>query len=357
MSDTPRFEVTLEVDGRIYGGWQEVLVRRGIEQIAGTFELTVTDRWHGQEQAWPIREGAACTLTYGADVLITGYVDDVLPSFDAADHSITVVGRDKTGDLVDCSAVAGTGQWRGRTLAQVAEAICRPFGITVRDEAAATEKFTTAALQESETAFEAIERACRMRGVLPISDGQGALVLTRAGTQTVPTALKQGENILSGRATFSMRDRYSDYVCKGQNIGDDDSTPAQNAQARGTASDGRVAAMRYRPLVIVAEDVGTNRTLADRAVWEAAVRMGRSARPMLTVQGWRHAAGLWLPNTLARVTCPFLYLDDVELLVVAVTYRISEAGTLADIELCKKEAFDMLAVAEPAANGGDNWWS
>jgi prophage tail gpP-like protein len=341
-------DVVLSVGGKRYAGWKEVEIRRGIEQVAGTFELSVTDRWSGTEQAWPIKHGDPCTVTADGQVLITGYVDDVLPFFDAGQHGVTVVGRDKTGDLVDCSAIVKSGEWRGRTLFQIAKEIAAPFGIQVIDQAQASVPFKSAALQEGETAWEALERAARMRGVLLISDAQGALVITRAGTQRISTALVQGENILAARGTFSLRDRYSEYICKGQDVGFDTSTPEQNAQVKAQAQDRNVR--RYRPLIIVAEDIANARGLKDRALWEAAVRMGRSSRPQITVQGWQHAAGLWLPNRLVPVDCPYLYLAG-DMLTVAVTYRINDNGTVAAIELCRPEAFKLLPVPETDDGG------
>ncbi|KJS28554.1 MAG: hypothetical protein VR64_23960 [Desulfatitalea sp. BRH_c12] len=342
-------DVRLTVNDAVYGGWQEVLIRRGIEQVAGTFELTVTNRWAGQSRMWPIRHGEQCTLTADGAVLIKGYVDDVLPMFDANQHAVTVVGRDKTGDLVDCSAIVQSGEWRNRTLLQVAQDIARPFDISVRAETAVGPAFKSAALQEGETAFEALERAARMRGVLLLSDAHGDLVIARAGAQRIKTALVQGDNVKGGRGTFSMRNRYRDYICKGQNVGFDTSTPEHNAGPQGKAADAGVT--RYRPLVIIAEDIGDTQGLKERAVWEAAVRMGRSARPVLTVQGWQHADGLWLPNFIVPVRCPYLYLDQ-DMLIVSVTYTINERGTQAEIELCRPEAFKLLPVPEKEGGFG-----
>ncbi len=344
-------DVILEINGRQYGGWEEIEIRRGIEQVAGTFELTVSDRWAGRDQALPIRIGDACTVSVDGDTAITGYVDDVLPFFDVKRHGMTVVGRDATGDLVDCSAIAASGEWRGRNILQVASDICKPFGITVRAETSVGKAFTSAALQEGETAWEALERAARMRGLLMISDAQGGLAITRAGTERVGTDLIQGKNVKAARGTFSMRDRYSRYVCKGQNVGFDTDTPDQNAGPKGEATDGSVS--RYRPLIIVAEDIGDAAALDDRAVWEAAVRMGRSARPLVTVQGWHHASGLWAPNKRVRLDCPYLHLD-ADMLIVAVAYRLDkDAGTTTDIELCPPTAFDLLPV--PEDDGGAPW--
>ena len=36
--------LTLRVGGQIYGGWKAVSVRTSIEQLAGNFELALTER-------------------------------------------------------------------------------------------------------------------------------------------------------------------------------------------------------------------------------------------------------------------------------------------------------------------------
>ncbi len=336
-------DVVLTVDGTAYSGWREIDIRRGIEQVAGTFRLSVTDRWAGREQAWPIKPGADCTVVVDGFTAISGYVDDVLPFFDVRNHGVSVVGRDKSGDLVDCSAIVSGGQWRGRNLLQVATDIATPFGVSVRAVTDVGATFRDAALQEGETAWEAIERAARMRGVLVYADAAGGLIIARAGSDRAGTALVQGKNVLAARGTFSFRDRYQQYICKGQNGGFDTATPEQNAGPSGRAADTNVR--RYRPLIIVAEDVSDSAGLENRALWEAAVRMGRASRPVVTVQGWSHEGGLWEPNTIVRVECPYLYIER-EMLIVSVGYRLDERGSRTDIELCAPEAFDLLPVPE-----------
>lgn len=352
MSDGAQGQVILTVNGASYGGWTEVEINRGIEQIAGTFSLGLTERWADQDEPWPIIPGDKCTVAIDGEVVITGYVDDVLPSFDANQHAVTIVGRDKTSDLVDCSAIAKSGSWAGRTLLQIAQDLCAPFGVSVSAETDYGTAFQRSALQEGETVFEALERAARMRGVLLISDAQGGMVITRAGSERIATALTQGENVLSGRGTFSLRDRFSEIICKGQSFGIDESTPEHNAQPSGPAADTNVP--RYRPLIIVAEDVADSKGMKDRAIWETAVRMGRSARPEITVQGWRHADGLWLPNRLVAVQCPWLQTER-DMLIVNVSYLLDDGGTRTVLELCRQEGFELLAVPEKAAGDGMAW--
>ncbi|WP_420055766.1 phage baseplate assembly protein [Escherichia coli] len=80
-----------------------------------------------------IREGQPCTFRLGTDTLLTGYIDDFIPSYDADNVEIRVMGRDKTGDLVDCSVVHSSGNGKACGLNSAAD-VCRPFGITVITE-------------------------------------------------------------------------------------------------------------------------------------------------------------------------------------------------------------------------------
>ena len=345
-------DLVLNVNGQNYRGWQQIHVRRSIEQLTGRFDLTVSDRWAIDAQPWTITMGDACTLTLDGERVISGYVDDTLPQFDAQQHQIQVIGRDKTADLVDCSAVWKTGQWNERTLLQIATDLATPFGLTVSASADVGAPFKSFTLAQGESGFEAIERAARMRGLLLTSDADGNLMLGRAGTERVATALVQGKNIKAARGRFSLRDRYSDYRVKGSQPADN-WTSAEQAAAPVSEPICDPAVGRHRPLVIIAESAGDNAALTERAIWEAAVRMGRSARAVVTVSGWSHTAGLWQPNRIVPVDCPYLGLQG-DMLIAAVDYDRDQDGTRAELELVRPEAFELRAVPEPQEDSSWN---
>lgn len=347
-------DVRLLVNGVYYGGWETVRISIGMEQIAGEFSLTVSERFPGRPDAWKILPGDECRVLIGNTPVITGYIDDDGPGYDPQTHTVSVMGRDRTGDLVDCSAIYKTGEWRGVTLDRIVTDICAPFGISVAVAAPVGAPFKKFCLQEGETAFEAIDRACRMRGLLPMSNGLGGLLLTRAGTTRIDTALVKGKNVGRAAGTFSQRDRYSHYIIKGQSPGTDDSTPEHNARTMAEATDENIK--RYRPLIIIA-DQGTRSEYRDRAIWERNVRAGRGSRAVYTLTGWQHASGLWLPNNLVRVEDDYLGFNG-DLILARVTFTLDEAsGSLAELDVCRPEAFDVQALPErPAKKGETGAW-
>ncbi|WP_426812579.1 phage baseplate assembly protein [Klebsiella sp. WOUb02] len=72
-----------------------------------------------------MKPGQSCTVSIGSDRVMTGYIDDFIPSYDAENVSLRVMGRDKTGELVDGFVVDKSGQWKGLKLEQLAATISR----------------------------------------------------------------------------------------------------------------------------------------------------------------------------------------------------------------------------------------
>lgn len=94
--------------------------------------------------------------------------------------------------------------------------------------------------------------------------------------------------------------------------------------------------------VIRAEGTVDPQKAQDRARWEAAARVGKSANLTLTVQGWRQENGdLWKVNHLAHVLDPLLTADG-EFLIVSVNYVLSSQGTLTTMNLSPKAAYELI---------------
>lgn len=128
-----------------------------------------------------MRTGQSLTLRINGQTVISGWLDQVSQRISATRHQISISGRDKTGDLVDCAAIHPGSQWRNRTLAQIAADLCAPFGIAVRwqvNDDTAARPFSSFTLENSETVADALTRSARHRGVLVTSNADGDLVFT-----------------------------------------------------------------------------------------------------------------------------------------------------------------------------------
>lgn len=348
-------DAALIIDGMSYEGWTGVSVTRDIERMSGSFQLQLTDKWPGIEEKRAVKPGFSSQLILDNHPLVTGYLDTVDVSIGTNDHTLTAVGRDKTADLIDCTAHHLTGEWRDTSLVQIARDLCQPFGIYVVSQvAAANDPIKLFKLEEGETVFSAIERLCRIKGLLATSTTDGDVLLTQSqNASEIFTILRTGKNanVLSASARFDNSERFSKITVKGQDSDDDFADPEDTTEPAAETVDNLIS--RHRPLTVLAEEQVDAKACQDRADWEVAVRRGRSRTLTATVQGWQHSDGLWKPLTKVPCEIPEMNLNGM-MLISAVTYsKTSSAGTTATLSLSDPDAFRKLAVGEaPAEDWG-----
>jgi prophage tail gpP-like protein len=358
--------VELLIGGAIYGGWAEFRVSRAMDRAAADFELTVSERWPGRDDAWRILPFAEAELRLGADPVLKGYVDIVEADADAKQHRVRIRGRSKTCDLVDCTPELPGTEFRGAVLPAIARALAQPFGVEVVNEAPDGAPFGVEAKDRTDTAWKTIERLGRLRGVIAHDDEQGRLVLTRAGERRASGRLELGRNLLAASARIDVSKRFSRYVSMAQRQtgaavsrdgdgDDDDSAEAEQPNAgvqvsvTGLATDPDVP--RNRPKIFRAEGAGDNAFARDRAVWAAATARANSLRVNATVQGWRQEDGrLWRLNELVPIRADWLRLDH-ELLIIGTDFTLGPDGRRTELTLTPKEAL-LPEPLKPARSGG-----
>lgn len=338
MSD--RIEVT--VGGQKYGGWKRVRITRGIEQLTGSFELTVTDKWAIQNKSRPILPGMACSITLNGTPVITGFVDELDVDHDADGHEITFIGYDHTEDLVDC-IVLNISQVTGLKLDKIAERICAPFGIKVIVATDPGAAWPQVAMICGQKAFAVLDQIARARGVLLTSDGLGNLVLTEPGSAVAPVALQLGVNALRSRGNVKLKGRFSEYHVYTQLPGAGLDVPPDMSN-EAVAYDPQMQALRYRPTGSEGEFALDPAFTQLKANWTRNVAAARSQKATYSTAGWAHTQGIWSPNVLVPVIDPELQIKGRRL-ISQVTQTLDErGGTRSEMETVGQHAYDRLAV-------------
>jgi len=332
-------DLSLILDGSRVSGWTKVRVTRGVERLPSDFEIEMTDLYPGDLEQMSVVSGQSCQVAIGEDVVITGYVDRVRPGIGRDYHRISVLGRGKCEDLVDCSAEWDGGQISGSNALQIAQKLAAPYGITVTSDGNNGPSIPQFNLMMGETAFEVIERIARYAGVLAYDLPDGNLRLARAGVDSHTSGFTEGQNVEDADFEDAADLRYSEvdcYLLTMQTMGD----AGVNLVPVATARDATVS--RHRKLYIVSEQVQAGRNIAqERANWEVARRAGRSQTVHLLTDSWRDADGLlWTPNVLVPVTLPSLKIpEETFMLISEVTYTLDERGTHASLILMPPDAF------------------
>lgn len=349
-------EVWLRVAGKQYSGWKSVRVTRGIDAIAGAFELAVSERWQAQGTRWPIGEGDDCAVLLNGQPVISGYIDTRSLSVSADQHTVSVSGRDRAGDLVDSSVALPAWEFTEVPVLNLARQICQPHGVNVRLQSGlilppvtVPKKFS---IDPGDTGQQALEHLCRLVGVLPISDGLGDLVLTRAGAERCQTEIVLGQNVLEADLRLSMAGRFRTYKVLGSNRGTDETHGEAVARVVGSAVDPAVP--RASRVLLVRPEGGLTPTQAKtRAEWEATVRAAKADSVTVTVRGWTQGnRKLWPVNALVKVRLE-AWGFEADMLIVRSTHALDvSGGTTTTLELARPDAFRPEAVV----GAGNNYW-
>jgi prophage tail gpP-like protein len=330
--------VTLLINDIAYSGWKSVSISRSIEAISGSFKLAVTNRTSNSLSALNIKTNDACELYIDNDIVITGYVDNVEISASATDHVINISGRDKTKDIVDCSVINCPSEFKNDTLMNIVSKIAAPYNVSVKSNVgkSVVEKF---AIQPGERCFEAIDRLCGSHAVLATSTPDGNILLTRSSENYADDDLIWFKNIISANAKYSSSDRYNKYTVIGHRPGTDESDVSADAQIKAFATDPTVKT--NRELIIIANKIASVDLAQRRALWEAAVRAGRSATVDITVRGWRQSSGaLWMPNLLVDVSIPPLQVEYHTMLIGDITFNFGlDSGFITQMSLKRADAY------------------
>jgi prophage tail gpP-like protein len=307
-------------------------------------------------------------FAHGLPALV-GWVEDVNPDASEGEASLFISGRDLTGDLADCAAGPnGPVEFRNVTLTELAERLCKPFGILVRADVDVGPVFPRASIDAAETVLSAIEKHARQRGVLVTSDGVEGLVLTRSGkNRAAADIVFPGIGMKGSGARFSTRDRFSDYFVKGQaekaagtRAASAPLTPGTSPQERvrnylgaeggakpkeergvsiqGHARDPEIR--RWRPMVAMMKSQESGGGAQRQAEWMKRVHRARGEDLSYEMHGWRWGGSLWRPNEIVGVRDSYQQVDR-DFLIAGVDMAFDEdAGEVSSIRLVGPEAYD-----------------
>lgn len=324
----------LKINNRKLTGWKNVEIKKSMFSLCGSFSFEIVYR-DGIQNFVSTQDVVEIYLD--SDKIMTGYIDTLNPTLDDMSKVVRISGREKTEDLVDCSAVNNPGTWKNTTLFNIVNAICNPFadpertGIKVISTVGTLDRFTKFSINTGESMFEAISRACSERAVLPITDSEGNIVLTTLSDIIVDDKIIEGFNVKNASQTTSTKERYSEYIVKSQYSTPGTGWNKSKISVFATAQDESI--QRFRPLMIRADDSMTQKVAQSRVNWEAQIRAGRQLATTVSLVEWRQADGsLWAINTRVPVDIPTLLINST-LLITDVVYKFNTDGRTVSLTL------------------------
>lgn len=328
-------EILLRVNDRFYTNVTELELTRSLECGSGSFSASVS-------ALPPDRQDQPVELILDGETLLTGWLDDDEAATGPTERSFKLAGRDKVGDLIDCSP--SLGEFNNLGIVDIAKRVCKPFGIKVSTPNTARtygKPFAQIAGEPGETVFSFLDRLARMRGLLLWSNGLGGLVIGLPSWRALPVHLKAGVNLRSIKVKRDYSRLYSQVRVIAQTPGSDSSSGEDASAPSAVVKEPRVK--RFRPLTVIAEQSAEEKDLAERAATEVRMRWADSLRVTASVKGWRVAPGLllWPLGMLVMVTDPEKGLHGVKLAIAGTTFRLDDKdGPTTELELVPRRALD-----------------
>ena len=338
----------IRIDGQAYEMAKEFSFSRDIKLMSSAFELKLIDP--DQTMIKNFTPSQECQIEIDDKILAKVFFRSVSID-DTEGHVFTYYGRDRTGDLVDCSAVFSDGGFERSNikLDDAIRDILKPFNMNLTVVGDVGAAFQKVSITPGDSVFNIIDQLCKYRALFALSDGIGGLIITSVSNIRSGGSLVFGENgnVLRRSGAIDYGQRYSKITVKGQAEAAEfgDAEASHLCTSSGEAYDQGVT--RYRPLIIIAEKDGFDLDMQERAMFEVRHRRFVGTELSYSVQGWEAAANeFWRVNTTVPVRDPQLNISR-DMLIKRVMLSRNDNGTISEIGVAPTESYDLPALKQP----------
>lgn len=337
--------LNLKINNYSYSGFEEVNIYKSMLIGAGSFVVGINNFYKGGNELSDIKIEDEIVIEIEDQKVLTGIVDAMPVKWGKGYSWLYISGRDKTCDLVDCSFIETPNEWKKQTVENLIKNLCNPFSISVLIDSIVSSQASaivdTYKACEGESVYDSITEICRDYAIMPVVYGDGKITLTKATTTRKTTdGIIVGRNVDACSAENSNENRYSDYIVKGQGIGNDNKTISDYVLCSGEFSDPVIS--RYRPLTLFTDLPTTLGGCQKRAKWEARIRAGISRANEYQVPRWVQSDGkIWEINSLSKVEDAILGENNTKLIMNIRYLYDHELGEVSRITVVDKDTFNL----------------
>jgi len=329
--------ITLAANGKQYSAWESISVTASIAEAARSFsiELAEDDLTLIEDPHW-IAPGDHVDIFADGILILSGYVNEYKASFSATSHTVTVTGRSKAQDAIDCSITHKTGRFENLTVAQIASELASDIGLSITTDQTLA-KIVKFQINQGETIFRAIDRLARIHGLAVMGVADGGMKITKASGDSYKTHLQQGNApLLAATATVSDVKKFSQIEVKSQLSASKDRFGTRAAHEVSRVLD--AAVKRFRPRVVIMESASSSAEAASRADWHARRMAGASTKIECECQGFHLGTELFEPNKRVYIESAMLKVDN-EMLIESVVYSQDASGSKTKLSLVPAKAW------------------
>ena len=326
--------ITLEIENRRYVGWEEMSLSSSIENLSDSFALTV-------DANLDIDEEDSCQVKIEDQLVLSGHVEHIIPSFDEDSDDFSAMGNSKPHALAVCSANLDKWSFKNATVLDIARKVSEPYGIPVSIQAGLelAKAPPELSIAPGDTGFDVILAAAKSSGLLAVSTPEGGVLLTQSGITRSVDSLIEGGNISGASGNYDASERYYRYIALAQTAGTD-SAFGNATRLRAEAFDDGVR-RQERTLILRPESghsVAYNKAYAD---WEARIRAANARSARVFLRGWTQSDGsIWQKNTITRVESKRLRINGEDRLISQVDFTHGPGGPITVLRIVRPDAYE-----------------
>lgn len=330
-------EVAMSIDGKRFRFWDKVSIARSIDAFDTVdFSAPFDADAPGFRDTFRPFSFKPVTITVGGVPLFTGTMVNPAPTLGNDKKTVAVSCYSLPGVLNDCTPPASAFplEFNDQGLQEIAEALAKPFGLSVVFEADQGAVFERVACESGKTVLAFLSDLAKQRNLIIASTEAGAILFRQSAAAGNPVAvLTQGASpVISVTPSFAPQDYYSHITgVEPAIVGLPGSKYTVKNKHLTTA---------IRPHTFTAPD-----TLDADVVKATEAKVGRmfgaAASYALRLDTLRDPSGeLWKPNTTIKLTAPgAMIYSPYEFLIKSVEIEHDRASKVAALTLVMPGAY------------------
>tara|TARA_B110000858_G_C17798887_1_gene474060 strand:- start:1867 stop:2784 length:918 start_codon:yes stop_codon:yes gene_type:complete len=304
--------IELRIKDKLYSGWKSVVIEKDMLSIANTFSISIDN---GLQVG--IEAGDKIQILKDKALFLTGYIDSLSIAISETKSPLILNGRSLSCDIIDCM-IEENKQYIKQTALTIVQDVIKDFSIKVSSKLSLTplETFDT---KVGETFFNSINRICKQTNILPLSDNNGNIVLTRNDKTKYITVLKDSD-LKEISYTSNLTSQYSKYSYKKES--------ALSEVTDGSVENSNIK--RYRPFVGVNTE---NKTNLDLANWKKNNSIANGTQLSIKVDNW--------DLEINKIIAIDSQLIKDSFLIKSISYEKSDLGLISSVTLVDKGLFNV----------------
>ena len=329
-------KVEIFCNDNLIESFNDFSLTKSIENFCNSFSFTITNKMANDIF---LAEGSRIRISIADENQFAGLVESINHSQTSNSHSITVQGRDKTGELIDSYIIAK--QYKQNDFLKLLRLVLNDNGyqnIKITSDIKILPKLVGKSFipEKEEKIFSFIDRLARQLRVILITDSDGDILITREGADLAVGGLDASNNIISTSLDIDTSESYK-YI---KIIGNIKTDQSKKRLTQGKEIIDERSQTNKRLIVNIGNN--TNRqNIESIANWYMAVKRGKGARYNATVQGFltNNTTGLlWQANTTVILKDSKKGINGL-FLIQNVNYSQSLEGSKTDLILCNIGSF------------------